>query len=166
MPDTVNLASLRGVIADAKKVAKRYRALTGKPLGITGEVGEFEAAELMKLRLTGARQPGYDAVAKDGRRIQVKARCILPDSKNGQHLGSIRLKHDWDTVMLVLMDGDFEPLEICEAKRADIDLELKRPGSKARNIRGSLSISKFKAIATPVWPPSRYDVMRTKLKHL
>jgi len=32
----------------------------GKPLGITGEVGEFTAAEFMNLRLTGARQPGYN----------------------------------------------------------------------------------------------------------
>jgi len=165
MPDTLDIAALRSVIRDAKEIAKRYRNLTGKPLGITGEVGEFTAAELMNLRLTGARQPGYDAVASDGHRIQIKARCILPNSKKSGRLGSIRLKHEWDTVMLILMDGDFQPLEIYEAKRPDIERELTRPGSKARNVRGSLGVSKFKSIALPVWSkPTQFDVLRSKLR--
>ena len=151
MPETLDIDVLRSVIRDAKEIAKRYRNLTGKPLGITGEVGEFTAAELMNLRLTEARQPGYDAVAPDGHRIQIKARCVLPESKNSQRMGSVRLKHEWDTVMLILMDGDFEPLEIYEAKRPDIERELTRPGSKARNVRGSLGICKFKSIALLVW---------------
>jgi hypothetical protein len=165
MPETLDIAVLRSVIRDAKEIAKRYRNLTGKPLGITGEVGEFTAAELMNLRLTGARQPGYDAVAPDGHRIQIKARCVLPESKKSQHLGSIRLKHMWDTVMLILMDGDFEPLEIYEAKRPDIERELSRPGSKARNVRGSLGVSKFKSIALLVWSkPTQFDVLRSKMR--
>jgi hypothetical protein len=165
MPETLDIAALRSVIRDAKEVAKRYRNLTGKPLGITGEVGEFTAAELMNLRLTGARQPGYDAVAPDGHRVQIKARCVLPDSKKSQHLGSIRLKHEWDTVMLILMNGDFEPLEIYEAKRPDIERELTRPGSKARNVRGSLGVSKFKSIALLIWSkPTQFDVLRSKLR--
>jgi hypothetical protein len=32
------------ILGQAKALAQRYRALTGKPLGITGEVAEFEAA--------------------------------------------------------------------------------------------------------------------------
>ncbi len=165
MPETLDIAALRSVIRDAKEVAKRYRNLTCKPLGITGEVGEFTAAELMTQRLTGARQPGYDAVAPDGHRIQIKARCVLPDSKKSQRLGSIRLKHEWDTVMLILMNGDFEPLEIYEAKRPDIERELTRPGSKARNVRGSLGVSKFKSIALLVWSkPTQFDVLRSKLR--
>jgi len=165
MPETLDIAALRSVIRDAKEIAKRYRNLTGKPLGITGEVGEFTAAELMNLQLTGARQPGYDAVAPDGHRIQIKARCILPESKRSQHLGNIRLKHEWDTVMLILMDGDFEPLEIYEAKRPDIERELTRPGSKARNVRGSLGVSKFKSIALLVWSkPTQFDALRSKLR--
>jgi len=165
MPEISDIAALRSVIRDAKEIAKRYRNLTGKPLGITGEVGEFAAAELMNLRLTGARQPGYDAVASDGHRIQVKARCIPPDSRKSQHLGSIRLKHEWDTVMLILVDAEFEPLEIYEARRSDIERELTRPGSKARNVRGSLSVSKFKSIALLVWSkPTQFDVLRSKLR--
>jgi hypothetical protein len=164
MPNTVDLDALRGVITDAKKAAIKYRELTGKPLGITGEVGEFTAAELLKLRLMDARQPGHDAVAKDGRRIQVKSRCVLANSKKSQRVPSIKVTSKWDTAMLVLLDGDFEPLEIYEAIKEDIERELKRPGSKARNIRGSLAVSKFKSIAKQVWPLSEWDTMREKLK--
>ena len=165
MPEAIDIVALKKVIEEAKRLAKRYRELTGKPLGVTGEVGEFMAAELMGLKLTGAKQPGYDAVAPDGRSIQVKARCVLPASKKSQHLGSIRLKHQWDTVMLILMDGDFKPLEIYEAKRPDIERELTRPGSKARNVRGSLAITKFKSIASLVWPkPLDFDALRAKLR--
>ena len=151
MPENLDLVALKRVFQDAKKIAKQYRLLSGKPLGITGEIGEFTAADLLNLKLTGARHPGYDAVAVDGHRIQIKSRCLFPDSSKNQRLGSIKLVHEWDTVMLILIDPDFEPLAIYEAKRLDIERELCRPGSKARNVRGSLSVNKFKSIASAVW---------------
>ena len=101
--------------------------------------------------LQGWKSPGYDAVAPDDRRVQIKARCILPDAKAGQRVGSIRLDHEWDTVALILMNEDFEPLEIYEAERRDIEEALLRPGSKARNERGALSVRQFKAIADLRW---------------
>ena len=154
MKQTFDLTTIRGVIEAARAVAKRYRQLTGKPLGITGEVGEVLAAELLQLQLADARQAGYDAVDSHKRRVQIKSRCVLPDSKRGQRVGSIRLDHEWDTVALILMDEDFEPFEIWEAKRADIQRELLRPGSKSRNERGSLGVEKFKSIADLRWPLS------------
>lgn len=153
MADLIDPSELAGVIEAAIRAATDYRAITGKPLGITGEVGEYLAAKLLDLQLTDARQPGYDAVAPDGRRIQIKARCILPGSGPGQRLGSIRLDHDWETVALILMDGMFAPLAIYEALRIDVERELMRPGSIARNVRGSLPVSKFKSISTRVWWP-------------
>jgi hypothetical protein len=147
-----DLEARRELIQNAKKLAKQYRQLTGKPLGITGEVGEFVAADLLHLELTDARNPGYDAIGPDKRRIQIKSRCILPNAKPGQRIGSIRLDHEFDTVMLVLMDESFQPLEIYEAKISDVRVELEKEGSKARNIRGSLGINKFKKIGSRVWP--------------
>ena len=35
-------------LRDIKKVAIRYKAVTGRPFGVTGEVGEFEAARALK----------------------------------------------------------------------------------------------------------------------
>src|SRR3982751_426980 len=95
----VNLDELEGIIAGAKTIARRYRNATGRPLGITGEVAEYEAARLLGLRLADVRQDGYDAVREaDGlvHRLQIKGRCILPDSKPGQRIGGIRLEKEWD----------------------------------------------------------------------
>jgi hypothetical protein len=143
------------VLAQAKELAKKYRKLTGKPLGITGEVAEFAAAELLDLQLADARQAGYDATRHvNGKevKIQIKGRCIPAGAKPGQRLGSIRLDHEWDTVLLVIMDEDYEVLSMYEADRLDIKEALLAPGSKARNERGALAVAKFKSIGREVWP--------------
>ena len=151
MPESIDLGALERVIRSATEQAMEYRQITGRPLGIAGEVGEFHAARLLGLQLAEARQPGYDAVARDGHRIQVKARCIFAASRPGQRLGRVSLDHPWRTVALVLMDGNFTPRAIYEAHRAEIERELTRPGSRARTEQGSLGVSKFKAIAPLVW---------------
>ena len=143
------------VLAQAKKLAQKYRALTGKPLGITGEVAEYEAARLLGVTLTPARQAGYDAVARKGnrlRRLQIKGRCILPGAKPGQRLGSIDITKPFDAVLLVVLDENFNAIEIHEASRKTVVAKIARPGSKARNERGALSVRKFKSIGRQVWP--------------
>jgi hypothetical protein len=143
------------VLAEAKALARKYRKLTGKPLGITGEVAEFAAADLLGLELADARQAGYDAVRRSNGRevkVQIKGRCIPSGGKPGQRLGSIRLDHEWDTVLLVILDEDFEVSSMYEAKRPEIENALLAPGSKARNERGALAVAKFKSIGSKVWP--------------
>ena len=154
MKQTFDLTTIKGVIEAARAAAKHYRQLTGKPLGITGEVGEVLAADLLQLQLADARQPGFDAVGSDKRRVQIKSRCILPGAKRGQRVGNIKLDHEWDTVALILMNQDFEPFEIWEARRPEIEQALFKPGSKARNERGSLGVEQFKAIADLRWSSS------------
>ncbi len=132
--------------------------MTGKPLGMTGEVAEFSAAQILGLELAEARQPGYDAIRKEeGKvtRIQIKGRCIPANAKPGQRLGRIQLDKEWDTVLLVLMNEDLEVQSIYEATKSEIEKALRAPGSKARNERGALSVGKFKAIGREVWNPNR-----------
>lgn len=152
-----DLATIAGVVEAAATTARRYKELTGRPLGITGEIGEVLAAELLGLTLAEARQPGYDALGPDGRRVQIKARCLPSDAKPGQRIGQIRFDHDWDTVVLILMNEDFGPLEVWEAGREEVRRELERPGSRARNERGALSVNKFKSIAERAWSAERDD---------
>ncbi|HEY54328.1 MAG TPA: hypothetical protein G4N94_12835 [Caldilineae bacterium] len=147
----LELSNLDDVILVAKLVARRYYEITGKPLGITGEIGEHTAASLFDLALSTARQAGYDATTTDGRRVQIKTRRVLPKSKPSQRVGRIRLDKEWDSVMLVLIDAFFEPIEVYEAYRQEIENALREPGSKARNERGQLSISKFKSIGNQIW---------------
>lgn len=156
MPDqeSLNLDSVGQIIASAKKIAKEYRRITGRPIGLTGEVAEYEAARLLSLELAAVRQAGYDAIRRRGstvEHLQVKGRCIL-NSNPGQRLGRIDLSKEWDGVLLVLLDPDLEPTAIYEADRRDIERALLSPGSRARNERGALSVSKFKSIGRKVWP--------------
>jgi hypothetical protein len=146
--------SLFKLLADAKKIAQRYRALTGKPLGITGEVAEYEASRILGVNLTPARQTGYDAtelLRGKLRRLQIKGRCVLKGSKPGQRIGSIDIKKNFDAVLLVLLDENFDAIAIYEAHREAVIPALTKPGSKARNERGSLGINKFKSIGRIRW---------------
>lgn len=151
--DTSKLEAVGEILDRAKRSAIDYYQLTGKPLGITGEYGEYVAAAILGLTLAEARTAGYDAIDSTGRRIQIKARSIPRDKKLvGQRLGSIRLDHEWDVVLLVVMDELFELRWIFEAERPAIEEALKAPGSKARNERGALALAKFKSIGRQVWP--------------
>lgn len=142
------------LLGEAKALAREYYSLTGKPLGVTGEVAEYEAARILGVELTAARQAGYDAIERiDGatKKLQIKGRCLQGNCKPGQRLGSIRTEHEWDAVLMVLLDYEFNATEIYEAEREQVEAALTAPGSKARNVRGALSVSKFKAIGTLRW---------------
>ena len=142
------------ILRQAKLLARDYRQLTGKPLGVTGEVAEYEAARILNLTLTPARQEGYDATEKiDGvtRRLQIKSRCILEDSKRSQMCPAINISKVFDAVLLVLLDQNFEAFAIYEAERAPIIAALTAPGSRARNERNAMAVSKFKSIGKLRW---------------
>jgi hypothetical protein len=142
------------ILREAKALAKEYHQLTGRPLGITGEVAEFEAARILGIQLSPTRQKGYDAVrvTADGEtRLQIKGRCFPSDSKKTQRLGSIKLDCEWEAVLMVILDPDFDAREIWEAERTQIQLALSRPGSISRNVRGALAVSQFKSIGQRLW---------------
>ncbi len=143
------------LLADAKRLAKRYYILTGRPLGITGEVAEYEAIRLLRLKPAQVRHPGYDAEGTDstGRveRFQIKGRCVISRLKPGARVGSIDLTKPWDAVLLVLLDADFEAKAIFRAERPAVEATLTAPGSRARNERGQMSISKFRSIGRNIW---------------
>ena len=119
------------ILSRAKLLARKYYKLTGKPLGVTGEIAEYEAAKILKVKLTQARQAGYDAfefVGKRRRKLQIKGRCIQNNSKPGQRLGSIQTNKNWDAVLMVLLDEKFDATEIWEAKRSAVLAALAEPG--------------------------------------
>jgi hypothetical protein len=78
-------------------------------------------------------------------------RCPLPGCKPGQRLGSIDTRKRWDAVLMVLRDANCDAIAIYEADRAIVLAALEAPGSKARNERGALAVSKFKALARVRW---------------
>jgi hypothetical protein len=111
------------------------------------EVAEYEAARILGVQLTPARQTGYVAIEKAGgriRRLQIKGR-----------LGSIDITKTWDAVLLVLLDENLDATEIHETKRKAVLAALAAPGSRARNERGTVRATRIQRIRTilsyPAW---------------
>jgi len=154
--EAVDQATIREILSAAKVLAARYFALTGKPLGVTGEVAEFEAADKLGLTLAPPRYPDYDGFRNsNGRteRHQIKGRAVDPSDRYRGRVPSIEYDREFDSVTLVLLDrSSYSALEIWQASREAVRDRLQAPGSKARNERNSMAISQFISIARKIWP--------------
>ena len=152
----MSVYSTEKLISEARRLASEYRRTMGKPLGgISSEIAEHDAATLLDLELCSDRPGGYDAVghgAREGKRVQIKGRAIFDERKSGQRIGQLKLDQEWDSVVLVLMDENYEPVEIYEAQREEITDAVGESSSK-RAKRGAMSVAKFKAISQLVWTP-------------
>ena len=144
---------IESILRAVKPLAIQYHDLTGKPLGVTGEIAEYEAARIMGLELLAARSKGYDETKRKGgriHRIQIKGR-FKHDGRRWGRMPSMNIEKMFDSAMLVLLIGEYEVTEIWRASQRAIIKCLREPGSKARNERNSMSVSQFKAIAELVW---------------
>ncbi|QSW34543.1 hypothetical protein KQ929_04615 [Leclercia pneumoniae] len=142
------------ILNEAKDVALRYYKLTSKPLGITGEIAEFEAATILGMSLCTARQTGYDAIEilnGEEHRVQIKGRYMPDPKKVSARVGAIDISKPFDSVLLVLLDENYDAFAMYEAPRDKIVAALEAPGSRARNERNQLGIAKFKSISSLRW---------------
>ena len=78
-------------------------------------------APLLGLEINSGTEAGWDAVDPEtGLRIQIKSRTIFDETKGGERIGQLKLNQDWDAVVLVLMDENYEPYEIYRALRDEL----------------------------------------------
>lgn len=147
--------SVEKLIAEARKLAVEFRRTTGKTLpGVSGEIAEHDAARFLDLELLKEKPGGYDAVGKgrrEGWRVQIKGRVIFNQSKSAQRIGQLKMDQDWDSVVLVIMDEQYETDEIYEAEREQVETVMLESAGSSRKKRGAMSVAKFKNIATLVW---------------
>jgi hypothetical protein len=156
MSDTEREVAIKALVHVAKALAAQYYLVTGKPLGVTGEVAEVEAAEKLGLRLAVARTAYFDAyreTADHVERFQIKGRAVDPQDRYRGRTPAIKCDGDYDQVLLVLLDRTtYDVLEIWQASRTKVASRLEAPGSRSRNERKSMGISQFKSIADQLWP--------------
>ncbi|NDE90128.1 MAG: hypothetical protein EB059_03180 [Alphaproteobacteria bacterium] len=148
---TVNPEQLAIIIERARSVAADYYLTMGRPLGITGEIGEYDAVRLLGMTLAAARTAGYDAVKQDGTKVQIKTRYLCEDIENRRRVPTIKMTHSWDTTILVLLDKNFNTRAIYEAQRDAISTEISKLSDKAK-ARGAIGLRTFKKIAKQIWP--------------
>jgi hypothetical protein len=140
------------LMLEARKLAANYRRATGKALGISNEIAVHDVIRLMKLVPSEPEAGGYDAIgtgSREGKYIQIKGRTLF-SKKGGQRIGQIRLEQEWDSVMLILMDENYEPYGIYEADR-EVIVSAVAEASTNRAKRGAMSVARFKAIGRRVW---------------
>jgi len=147
-----NLYAPDKLITQARLLAAEYRRAMGRPLpGISVEIAEADAIRLLELEPASAEEGGWDATdPRSGLHMQIKSRMIADDSKGGERLGQLKLNQDWDCVILVLMDEEYEPSEIHLAHRDDIE-EFVYESSANRAKRGVMSVARFKIVGNMVW---------------
>lgn len=148
------LYSVDKLISEARHLAAEYRRTTGQPLGISTEIARHDACHLLNLDPAQEGVGGFDALGKGlrrGQRIQIKGRVIFDEAKKNQRIGQLKLEQDWDSVMLVLMDENYETDSIYEAERETVLEVLAEQGDSNRSKRGAMSVARFKNVARLVW---------------
>ena len=74
------------ILAEAKALAAEYYRLTGRPLGVTGEMAEFESARHLGLDLAADRQSEYDSIRREAGRDE---RLQSEDGRFGDRCAAI-----------------------------------------------------------------------------
>lgn len=150
----MSLYSVDKLISEARRIAAEYRRTTGKPLGISAEIARHDACTYLELK-PHEDAIGYDAIGLTGEReglhFQIKGRAIFDEKKGGQRLGQIKVDQNWDKILLVLMNEEFETTEIYEASREDMLDDIDEAGASNRKKRGAMSVARFKRLAQLVW---------------
>lgn len=146
--------SIDKLISETRRLAAEYRRSTGQALPVSGEIARHDAARLLGLKLCEPGTAGVDAIgtgSREGRRIQIKSRVMAQDAKGGARLGQLNTQGDWDTLLLVILDEDYEASEIYEATREELCDALAKAQYSNRARRGAMSVAKFKNIGWLVW---------------
>ncbi len=147
----MSVYSVDKLITQARKLAADYRLATGKTFpGVSSEIAAYDACRLLGLEPYADQGQGYDARTSDGKRIQIKGRTIFDESRSGQRIGQIKLSQEWDSMVLVLLDQDYEAYEIFAADREELLDYVDRP-SISRKKRGALSVARFRIIGRLIW---------------
>lgn len=150
----IDIYSIDKLMHETRQLAARYRQTTGTTLPVTGEIARFDAAKALDLQLLEDTSLAYDAIGRgnrQGQRMIIKGRALFDESRSSTpRIGQINPQQDWDSVVLVLFDEKYQPLEIYEASKIDIEEALSGRDSK-RKKRGAMSVAQFKIIGLLVW---------------
>lgn len=137
--------------------AVAYQKVTGRKLGISGEVGELLAAKYLRLRLMKNNiEAGFDAYDRDGKKVQIKSRRSEsgPIPKSSGRLGTFS-KHPFDYTVFVILSDKYDVLEIWKAEYKALEALVQK--HKRRNP----TIHEFKKVGIRVYPKATRGAQAT-----
>lgn len=148
--------SVDTLMEQARVLAANYHKTTGKTLaGVSGELAVYDAIRLLKL-IPAPNDVPYEAIGSEdsgnlaNERIQIKARTIFSHTKGSPRIGQIKENQEWDSVVLVLLNDEYQPFEIYEMDRTSLQEYAVSKDSK-RGKRGAMTVARFKKLATLIW---------------
>ncbi|MFV2059539.1 MAG: hypothetical protein ACC653_02580 [Gammaproteobacteria bacterium] len=150
----MSIYSVDRLMSEARKIAADYRRATGKSLGIGNEIAKNDACNLLNLEPINDNTSSFDAIGKgerDGLKALIKGRAIFDQKKSGARIGQLKIDQEWDILVLVLMNEDFDAFEIYEISRDEVLADIDKAGQSNRSKRGAMSIARFKIISHLVW---------------
>ena len=152
--DTIKVGrNLVRKVVKAIDAALSYEEATDgmRKLGITGEVGEILVCNQLGLELVlDARSEGFDAIDKDGLKVQIKTRRS-ESQELPRNVGrtSPFSKHRCDYALLAFLGRSYELREIWRAEYRKLVPIIER--QKRRNP----SLASFKSVAEKVYESGR-----------
>ncbi len=150
----MSVYSVDKLMAETRRLAAEYRRATGSTLPVTTELANYDAVRLLEMQPAPKDAVGYDAFSPNeqgDRKIQIKGRVIFDEQKGGQRLGQINTNQEWDSLLLVLMDENYETNEIHELERDYFDDMQEEMVNSKRNKRGAMSVARFKIVGRLIW---------------
>ncbi len=151
---SIDLFSIDRLMFETRQLAAKYKQTTGNTLPVTGEIARFDAAKALGLKLIEDMTLGYDALGqqdREGEKILIKGRVIFEDTQSNPRLGQVNPDGRWDTVVMVLLNDDYQAIEMYEATQQDIIDALEGKSERKSKKRGAMSVAQFKIIGTLVW---------------
>lgn len=134
----MDLYSIDTLMHETRQLAARYRQATGSTLPVTGEIARFDAAKALNLQLLDNLNSSYDAVGKTGdltdQKLVIKGRAIFDTSKSTPRIGQLNPAQEWDGVLLVLFDDEYQPVEMFYASKNVIQEALNERDSNRKNV--------------------------------
>ncbi len=143
-------ANLLAKVDKAISAALDYEQATegSRRLGITGEVGEVLICNELGLNMAlDPRSVGFDAIDKDGMRVQIKTRRSESGDtpRESGRLGTFS-KHEYDYALLGILDSRYRLAGIWRA-----DYEVLEP-IISKQKRRNPTLSSFKRVAHKLFP--------------
>ena len=143
------------LMAEARRLAADYHKATGQTLPLSNEIARHDAMRLLNLQPPAEPLAGVDAIGEGeraGLKVQIKGRVMFDDSRTRQRVGQLGFDGQWDRIVLVLMDENYQPTELIEASREVLSAAL---AELKPNKRGAMTVARFRNLGRVVWQAER-----------
>ena len=150
----MSVYNLDKLMEETRRLAAEYRRSTGATLPVGPELAKFDAIRLLGLEAAAESEHTIDAIIEQNgavEKFQIKGRVMFDESKSRSRVGQLNMDADWDKTLLVLMNADYQPVEIYSLSKTVLEHAVGDVSAMKSNNRGALSVSKFKALAELVW---------------